>query len=257
MTSRVVVITGASGGIGAATAKLLAARGDKVMLAARRQAELTQVAKQCGEGARHVVTDVTRRADVEHLRDEALREFGQVDVWINNAGRGINRPVLELTDEDFDEMMAVNTKSALYGMQAIIPHLKERRAGHLINVASALGRVPFVSARAVYSAAKAALISLTANLRMDLRETWPDIHVSVVMPPMVSSDFARNALHAAPVAAGWARPGVRIQTPEETAAAIVELIDRPRAECYTDPAQAGTAARYYADVEAFERNMGR
>jgi len=76
-----------------------------------------------------VVTDVTRRAAVEHLRDEALRAFGQVDVWINNAGRGISRPVLDVTDEDFDLMMAVNTKSALYGMQAILPHFKTARRG--------------------------------------------------------------------------------------------------------------------------------
>jgi short-subunit dehydrogenase len=256
MAPKAVVITGASGGIGAATARLMAGRGDRVMLAARRQTELAQVAEQCGSGARFVVTDVTRRADVEHLRDEALREFGHVDVWINNAGRGINRPVLDLTDEDFDQMMAVNTKSALYGMQAIAPHFRERGTGHLINVSSALGRISFVSARSAYSAAKAALISLTASLRLELRATYPNIHVSVVMPPMVSSDFGRNALHAPPGAAGGPRPGVRVQTPEQAAAVIVELIDKPRPECYTDPAQAEMVARYYADVAAFEAKMG-
>ena len=98
MSSKVIVITGASAGVGAATAKLLAARGDRVVLAARRLAELKQVAEQCGAGALTVVTDVTRRADVEHLRDEALRAFGTVDVWINNAGRALTRPVLDLTD---------------------------------------------------------------------------------------------------------------------------------------------------------------
>ena len=76
---------------------------------------------------------VTQRADVERIRDEALRTFGHVDVWINNAGRGIGRQVLDLTDADFDEMMAVNAKSARYGMQAIVPHFKERGEGHLIK----------------------------------------------------------------------------------------------------------------------------
>jgi short-subunit dehydrogenase len=256
MTSRVVVITGASGGIGAATARLLAARGDKLMLAARRQAELAQVAEQCGADVLPVVTDVTRRADVERLRDEALSAFAHVDVWINNAGRGISRPVLDLTDDDFDQMMAVNTKSALYGMQAILPHFKERGAGHLINVSSALGRIPFVSSRAAYSAAKAALISLTASLRLELRAAYPDIHVSVVMPSMVSSDFARNALHSVPPPPGGFRSGAAIQTPEQAAAAIVDLIDHPRAEVYTNPGQAEAVARYYADVAAFEKNMG-
>src|SRR5512136_722000 len=255
MASKVIVITGASAGIGAATARLLAGRGDKVVLAARRLPELKRVASQCGADALTVVTDVTRRSDVEHLRDEALRAFGHVDVWVNNAGRGIGRPVLELTDEDFDQMMAVNAKAALYGMQAIVPHFKERRAGHIINVSSALGRVPFASYRSAYSAAKAALGSLTATLRMDLRAEYPAIHVSLVMPPAVSSDFAKNALYGTPVPPGGFRSGSAPQTPEEAAAAIVELIDHPRAEIYTNPGQAEVVARYYADVGAFEENM--
>jgi NADP-dependent 3-hydroxy acid dehydrogenase YdfG len=257
MSSKVIVITGASGGIGASTAKLLAGRGDKVVLGARRLAELNQVAEQCGTGALPIVTDVTDRADVEHLRDEALRAFGQVDVWINNAGRAITRQVLDLTDEDFDQMMAINTKSALYGMQAIVPYFKERGEGHLINISSALGRVPFASYRSVYSASKAALNSLTANLRMDLRAAYPNIHVSVVMPPMVSSNFAKNALHGTPPPPGGFRSGAAAQTPEQAAAAIVELIDHPRAEIYTNPGQSEMVARYYTDVAAFEENMGR
>jgi len=257
MTSKIIVITGASSGIGASMAKLLAERGDKVVLAARRLAALKQVAEQCGAGALPIVTDVTCRADVEHLRDEALRAFGQVDVWINNAGRGINRHVLELTDEDFDQMMAINTKSALYGMQAIVPYFKDRGEGHLINVSSALGRVPFASYRSVYSASKAALNSLTANLRMDLRATYPNIHVSMVMPPMVSSDFAKNALYSTPLPPGGFHSGATSQTPEQVAAAIVELIEHPRAEIYTNPGQSEMVVRYYTDVAAFEENMSR
>ncbi len=259
MTTKVTVITGASGGIGAALAQQLAARGEKVVLAARREAELRQVAQACGADALAVVADVTRRADVNRLRDEALRAYGHVGVWVNNAGRGIGRQVLDLTDEDFDAMMAVNVKAALYGMQAIMPHFKARGAGHLINVSSALGRIPFASYRSVYSAAKAALNSLTANLRMDLRAEYPNIHVSVVMPPMVTTDFAKNALYGTPMPPGGFRPGsgAGAQTPEQVAAAIVGLIDEPRAEIYTNPAQAEMAARYYADVGAFEETMGR
>jgi NADP-dependent 3-hydroxy acid dehydrogenase YdfG len=257
MTSKVIVITGASAGIGAATARLLAGRGEKVVLAARREAELNQVAALCGSNALAVITDVTHRQDVEHLRDEALRVFGQVDVWINNAGRGINRGVLELSEADFDEMMAVNVKSALYGMQAILPYFKERGAGHLINVSSMLGRVPFASNRSVYSAAKAALNSLTANLRSDLRVAFPEIHVSLVMPPVVTTDFAANALHSTPLPAGAFRAGAAAQTPEQVAEAIVSLIGHPRAELYTSPGQAEIPARYYQDVAAFEENMGR
>jgi NADP-dependent 3-hydroxy acid dehydrogenase YdfG len=257
MTAKIVVITGASGGIGAETARQLSARGDKVVLAARRLPELQQVAADCGSSALTVVTDVTSRAQVENLRDEALRAFGHVDVWINNAGRGITRPVLELTDEDFDSTMAVNVKSALYGMQAIIPHFKERGSGHLINISSFLSRVPFATQRSVYSAAKAALNHLTANLRMDLRAEYPNIAVSLVMPPMVATDFAKNALHGTPIPAGGFRPGANIQTAAQVAAVILDVIDHPRAEAYTNPSQAETAVRYYTDVSAFEENMGR
>jgi short-subunit dehydrogenase len=256
MAEKVIVITGASGGIGAATARLLAGRGDKVVLAARRLVELKQVAEQCGSEALPIVADVTHRADVDHLRDESLRVFGRVDVWINNAGRALSRQVLELTDEDFDLMMCINTKSALYGMQAIVPYFKEHGTGHLINISSALGRIPFASNRSAYSASKAALNSLSANLRMDLRAMYPNIHISVVMPPIVSSDFAKNALYGTPTPPGGPRPGAVSQTPEQAAAAIVELIDNPRAEIYTNPAQSETIARYFADVAAFEENMG-
>ncbi len=254
MTSKVIVITGASSGIGASLAKQSAARGDKVALAARREAELKSVAKECGPEAIAVVTDVTHRADVERLRDEAIKRFGHIDVWVNNAGRGIGRQVLDLTDDDVDQMIAVNLKSALYGMQAIMPHFKERGEGYLINISSALGRIPFASYRSIYSASKAALNSLTANLRMDLRAEYPNIHVSVVMPPGVTTDFAKNALYGTP---GGSRHLDNAQTPEQVAAAILDLIDHPKAELYTNPVAAETAARYYSDVGAFEEGMGR
>jgi short-subunit dehydrogenase len=253
--SKVIVITGASAGIGAALAKQLAARGEALMLAARSARELSQVARAAGRNAFAFTTDVTRRRDVERLRDEALRTFDHIDVWINNAGRGITRPVLELTDEDFDEIMAVNVKSVLYGMQTIIPHFKERGAGHLINVSSFLGRVPASTNRSIYSAAKAALNTLTANLRMDLRAEYPNIHVSTVLPGLVSTDFAANAKFGAPLPEA-AR--AMAQTPEEVAAVMVALIDQPQAEVYTNPAvQIEHVKAYYADVEAFEKNLRR
>ena len=202
------------------------------------------------------VTDVTRRQDVNRLRDEALRTFDHVDVWINNAGRGITRNVLDLTDDDIDQMMAVNVKGALYGMQAIVPHFKETGQGHLINVSSFLGRVPFASFRSVYSASKAALNSLTANLRMDLRAEYPNIHISLVMPGVVSTDFAANSLHSESIPAGAVPP--MAQTPEEVAAVIMDLIDNPRPEVYTNPTvQLERVKNYYADVAAFEAGMGR
>jgi short-subunit dehydrogenase len=256
MSDKVIVLTGASAGIGAVLAKQLAARGDKLMLAARNVKTLNQVSRACGRDAMAFVTDVTRRQDIKRLRDEALRTFDRVDVWINNAGRGITRQVIDLTDEDFDEMMAVNVKAALYGMQAILPHFKERGQGQIINVSSFLGRVPFATQRSAYSAAKAALNSLTANLRMDLRAEYPNIHISLVMPGVVSTDFAANTLHGAPMPEGVQLP--MAQTPEEVAAVMIDLIDNPRPEVYTNPSiQLERVKNYYTDVAAFEANMGR
>lgn len=257
MESKVVVITGASGGIGAALAHRLGADGHRLALAARRGNALEEVARASGAETLVRVTDVTRRADVERLRDEALAAFGHVDVWINNAGRGIHRPALELTDDDVDAMIAVNFKSALYGMQAIVPHFKDRGHGHVINVSSFLGRVPLVTFRSAYNASKAALNVLTANVRMDLRAEYPDIHVSLVMPGVVTTDFHRNAA-GAPPDAGPA-PGLRAgaQSAEEVADRMADLIDRPVAELYTNPMSAGLARRYYEDVEGFEEGAGR
>src|SRR6266849_7862216 len=111
MSETVTVITGASSGIGAALARQLGARKHNLVLAARREHELRLVSGQTGVEAVCVVTDVTRRSDVEHLRDVAIEEYGHVDVWVNNAGRGITRPVMDLTESEFDEILAVVLKS--------------------------------------------------------------------------------------------------------------------------------------------------
>jgi short-subunit dehydrogenase len=251
MERKIVVITGASGGIGAALARALGARGAGLVLAARRAAELEAVASEAGGEALAVPTDVTKRQEVERLRDRALERFGQVDVWVNNAGRGITRPVLDLTDEDLDEMMDTNVRSALYGIQAIVPHFMERGKGHLINVSSFLGRVPIATHRSAYNAAKAALNALTANLRVDLKKSHPGIEVSLVMPGLVSTDFGKNAV-GVPIPSHPGSVAMGVQSAEEVAEAMVQLIESPRAEIFTNPASAEIARRYYADIGAFE-----
>jgi NADP-dependent 3-hydroxy acid dehydrogenase YdfG len=250
-----IVITGASSGIGAALARLLGSAGNRVVLAARSESSLQEAAAQSGPGALAVRTDVTRRGDVEQLRDRAIEALGHVDVWVNNAGQGMTRPALALTDEDLDTMMSVNVKSALYGMQAIVPHFQQRGSGHIINVSSMLSRVPFATYRAGYNAAKAALNALTANVRVDLAATHPGIHVSLVMPGLVTTSFARNAVGGSPELPAAVMADA--QTPEAVAAAIAELIDHPVAEIYTNPQHRAVAVRYFEDVGAFERAAAR
>jgi len=187
MNGKVVVITGASGGIGAATATTIAAEGASVVLVARRETELRAVAARCGANAFPVVADATVRADVRRVAREAILRFGHVDIWMNNVGRGITRPPSALTDEDIDDMMRVNIKSVLYGVQEILPHFKERKSGHIINVSSMLGRIPFAVFRSAYNGAKHYLNAITANLREELRESFPGITVSLVSPGVVAT----------------------------------------------------------------------
>jgi NAD(P)-dependent dehydrogenase (short-subunit alcohol dehydrogenase family) len=224
-------------------------------LAARRQKELDLVASRAGGRALPVVMDVTRRKDVERLFDRALSEFGHVDAWINNAGRGIGKKVLDVTEEEFDEILAVNLKSVFYGMQVVVPYFQQRGEGHLINISSFLGRVPLVTFRSVYNAAKAAVNVLTANLRMDLRHSHPNVHVSLVMPGTVKTDFPKNALGGTPPMPAGGRSPMIPQTPEEVAGLVCALLENPRVELYTNPASAEMAARHYSDASAFKDEM--
>jgi short-subunit dehydrogenase len=257
MVGKVVVITGASSGIGAALAVQLGKRGELLALGARRERELKEVATKAGTQTLTVVTDVTRRRDVEHLRNAALTEFGHIDVWVNNAGRGINRPVSELTEEDVRSTIDIVLMSVLYGMQAILPHFEERGQGEIINISSFLGRVPITSYRSMYSAAKSAVNVLSANLRMELRQKFPQIHVSVVMPGIVDTPFHDIATPPLQARAGETLWGTRIESADEVAARIVSLIDNPVAELYTNPETTRMVEGYFRDVGAFEDNLAK
>jgi NADP-dependent 3-hydroxy acid dehydrogenase YdfG len=221
---RVVVITGGSAGIGASLAREVGRRGGSVVIAARRADKLAEVAASVQGPCATVEADVTRRPDVARILDAARARFGRVDAWVNNAGRAISRPVEQLTDDDVDEMVRVNVKSALYGMQTVLPYFKERRRGHLVNVSTMLARVPFASFRSAYSATKHALNCLTENVRMDLSKDHPNIVVTCVMPGVVSTDFGLNALHGGPDSRSL--PGA--QTPEQVAALIADALERSR-----------------------------
>jgi NADP-dependent 3-hydroxy acid dehydrogenase YdfG len=250
MQDLVVVITGASAGIGACLAEKVARKGARPVLVARRERELAEVAARAGAQALPVVADVTRRADIERALAAAIARFGGVDVWINNAGRGISRPVSELTDADFDEMMLVNVKSVLYGMQAVLPHFRARGRGHIINISSMLGRVPFAPIRSAYSAAKHAMNALSANLRMELRATDPGIRISVVHPGVVATEFGVHALHGGPDS----RQLPSAQPVDAVAEVIAGVIENPRADVYTFPGAQKVIAGYFAaeDMGAYE-----
>lgn len=224
-----VIITGASSGIGAELASQLASQGARVALVARREEALRDVTKRCGSEALPIVADVTRRDEVQRVVREAIARFGHVDVWVNNVGRGITRMPTELRDEDIDDMMRVNVKSALYGMQEILPHFRSRGRGQVVNVSSMLGRLPFATMRSAYNGAKHFLNAITTNFRDELKQTAPEIEVTLVSPGVVRTDFGLNALHGGMDS----RQLPESQGVEDVAAVIVWAIRTGRPDVYT------------------------
>jgi NADP-dependent 3-hydroxy acid dehydrogenase YdfG len=222
----------------------VAKRGASVVLVARREGALSDAARACGERAHPVVADVSRRDDVRRVVSEALARFGRVDVWVNNVGQGISRMPSQLTDQDVDDIIQVNVKSALYGMQEILPHFKERGEGHVINVSSMLGRIPFALIRSAYSGAKHFLNALTANFREEVQQTHPNIQFSLISPGVVSTDFGLNARHGGPDS----RALPNAQTADEVAAVIAGVIETRRADVYTRSGARERIASYYASV---------
>lgn len=236
----VVVITGASSGIGAALAKRLAPTHHLVLVARRADALRAMAASLVGAEVVTVTADVTVRSQVEDVVDTALARFSRIDVWVNNVGRGITRAPSALTDADIDDMMTVNVKSALYGMQAVLPHFRLVGRGHVVNVSSMLGRVPAVPYRSAYSAAKHFLNALTANMRMEVQATHPDIQFSLVSPGVVRTDFGTNALHGGPDSHTLPNS----QSADEAAEVIAAVITDRRADVYTRAGMADMAVGY-------------
>ena len=241
---KVVVVTGASGGIGAAVAEQLTTDGHRVVLVARRTEALAAVAARCGQLAHPMAADVTDRMAVRAVVADTIAHCGPIDVWINNVGQGISRLPSELTDDDVDDMMRINVKSALYGMQEVLPHFRARGTGHLINVSSMLGRIPFAIHRSAYNGAKHFLNALTANFRAEVQQTHPEIQVSLVSPGVVRTDFGLNARHGGVDS----RTLPDSQSAEQVAAVIREVIASRRPDVYTRPGAAMRVASTYATI---------
>ena len=189
---KVVVITGASSGIGEATARRLAGSGARVVVAARRTERLeTLVADitRSGGSARFRAVDVTRQADVQALVDYAKAEFGRVDVLVNNAGVMPLSPLTALKVDEWDRMIDVNIRGVLYGIAAALPDMKARGEGHIINVAS-IGAHAVVPTAAVYCATKYAVWAISEGLRQENS----DLRVTVISPEVVEFRACGNHL---------------------------------------------------------------
>ena len=194
IAEKVVVITGASSGIGESTAKLLAQCGAKVVLGARRRDRIDAVVKAISaEGGKAIglATDVTKRADVEALIKKGIDSFGRVDVIVNNAGIMPIAPIQAFKVEEWDRQIDVNIKGVLYGVAAALPQMQKQKSGHIINIASVIGIKVFAPGGVVYGATKAAVRELTEGLRMELHSQ--NIRCTIISPGAVATELPESS----------------------------------------------------------------
>jgi NADP-dependent 3-hydroxy acid dehydrogenase YdfG len=186
---KVVVITGASSGLGEATAKLLSAQGATVAVGARRADRLKALANEISDNggkALAIATDVTNRDQVKALVEQAVERFGRVDVMINNAGLMPQAPLERLKVDEWERMIDVNIKGVLYGIAAALPHMQRQKAGHFINVSSVAGH-RIGPGFAVYAATKHAVRALSEGLRQEVKPY--NIRTTVISPGAVATEL--------------------------------------------------------------------
>lgn len=186
---KVVVITGASSGLGEATARLLSAQGASVVLGARRVDRLKSLADEltgAGGKALAITMDVTHRDEVKRLVDAAVQANGRVDVMINNAGLMPQSLLERLKIDEWDRMIDVNIKGVLYGIAAVLPYMKAQEAGHIINISSVAGH-KVGPGSAVYAATKHAVRALSEGLRQEVKPY--NIRTTVISPGAVATEL--------------------------------------------------------------------
>jgi NADP-dependent 3-hydroxy acid dehydrogenase YdfG len=216
---KVVVITGASSGLGEATARLLSAQGASVVLGARRVDRIQSLADELtgsGGKALAIPTDVTHYDQVKRLVDAAVQTFGRIDVMINNAGLMPHSPLERLKIEDWNRTIDVNIKGVLYGIAAALPYMKQQKAGHIINVSSVAGHKVRPTS-AVYAATKAAVLTLSEGLRQEVKPY--NIRTTVISPGAVATELPNSVTE--PDIAENVRKSYEIAIPAESFARAV------------------------------------
>jgi NADP-dependent 3-hydroxy acid dehydrogenase YdfG len=227
IVGKVVVITGASSGLGEAIARHLASLGAKVVLGARRTERLEKLVAEINlvKGqAVAVPTDVTKRQDVERLASTAVEQFDRLDVLVNNAGIMQLSSLDKLRVEEWDRMIDVNIKGVLYGIAAVLPVMNKQQSGHIINIASVAGLKVFGAGGTVYSATKFAVRALSEGLRA---EAGANIRTTIISPGAIESELKEGSTD--PEAQGMVREFYRAnQIPADSVArAVAYAIEQP------------------------------
>ena len=191
---KVIVITGASSGVGEASARLLSSQGATVVLGARRAERIQALAAELnGKGGKALAlpTDVTDRSQFKHLVDSAVETYGRVDVILNNAGVMPHSPLERLKVDDWEHMIDVNLKGVLYGIAAVLPHMKAQKSGHIINTSSVAGH-KVRPGSAVYAATKTAVLVISEGLRQEVKPY--NIRTTVISPGAMKTNSPTASL---------------------------------------------------------------
>ncbi|KXV65058.1 SDR family oxidoreductase [Gluconobacter oxydans] len=189
IAGKAVLITGGSSGLGEATARYLAARGAKVAIAARRRDRLDEIVSELtaqGQTARAYTLDVTKRSEVEETVAAVTRDFGRLDVLVNNAGLMAIAPIQKLMVDEWDRMIDINIKGVLYGIAATLPVFEKQKSGHVINLSSVAGLKVFAPGGTVYSGTKFAVRAISEGLRQEAGNTF---RVTSIEPGAVQSEL--------------------------------------------------------------------
>jgi NADP-dependent 3-hydroxy acid dehydrogenase YdfG len=226
IAGKVVVITGASSGLGAATARMLAERGASVVLGARRVEMMNALADEiraAGGKVEVVATDVTNAAQVKNLIDTAVKTFGRLDVLVNNAGLMAIAPMSEVKVEEWDRMIDINVKGTLYGIAAALPVFQQQGSGHFINIASVAGIKVFSPGGTVYSGTKFAVRAISEGLR---HEVGDSIRTTTIEPGAVDSELKLGSSHEE--SSQFVKEFYKLAIPADSVArAIAYAIDEP------------------------------
>ena len=227
VSGKVAIVTGASSGLGESTALHLAARGAKVVLAARRidrLQKLVQDIRASGGQAIAVETDVAKRDDLERLAAATVEAYGRIDVLVNNAGVMPLSPIAKLKVDEWDRTIDVNIKGVLYGIAAVLPRMQAQGSGHIINVASIAGIKVFTPIGTVYSATKHAVRAISEGLRI---ESGRNIRVTTISPGAVESELKHGTTDAESSAGVKAFYEANQIPADAVARAIVYAVEQP------------------------------
>jgi 3-oxoacyl-[acyl-carrier protein] reductase len=216
LTSKVAIVTGSTKGIGLAIAERMVNEGAKVVVSARTESEVSDVAARLGDSAIGISCDVADPAACRRLVDQTVERLGRLDVLVNNAGFGIFKAITEMTVEEWQRQIDVNLGGVFYCSKAALPHLVASGDGFIINIGSLAGR-NFFAGGTGYNAAKAGLLALTEAMMLDVR--YDDVRVSIIMPGSVNTHFRGKEQS---VARSWPLE------PDDCALTVMQLLEYPK-----------------------------